>query len=196
MTLDRRDFVAGSTRALGAGWLALQLPWLASLAGCAREDARRGAPFTVLSPAEGQTLRAFAAQIIPTDDEPGAEEAGAVYFVDRALGTPFFADQLPALQAGLADLDARARSQDWFGGGFATLSSDRQIAVMREIEKDDFFDQARTLVLMGMFSDPSHGGNRDGTGWTLLAMEHQPMYQPPYGYYDAEYRRESKEHLA
>jgi len=53
-------------------------------------------------------MRAFAAQIIPSDKSlPGADEAGAVHFVDRAFGKPFFADIVPVVRAGLADHQPR-----------------------------------------------------------------------------------------
>jgi gluconate 2-dehydrogenase gamma chain len=185
LPLARREFLADSGRAIAAGWLALELPWLASLAGCARSEAERGAPFTVLTAGEGRTMRAVAAQIIPSDDAmPGAEEAGAVYFVDRALGTAFFASQLPVVRGGLADLDTRARAAG-ARGGFAELPSARQIDVLRQIEKTPFFAAARTLVVTGTFADPSYGGNRGGAGWKLLGMEHAGSFTAPFGWYDA-----------
>jgi hypothetical protein len=41
----------------------------------------------------------------------------------------------------------------------------------------------------GVFSDPSYGGNRDHAGFTLIGMEHAAAYQPPFGWYDAEYAK-------
>lgn len=182
----RRDFLADSSRAATAGWLAVQLPWLAALAGCAREDAREGAGFVALTPAEARAMGAFAAQIIPSDDgTPGAEEAGAVHFIDRALGMPFFADSAPVIRAGLVDLDSRARAVDG-GADFASLSGVQQVAIMREIEHDPFFTAARRLVVIGTFADPSYGGNTAGAGWKMMGIEHQPTYAPPFGWYDAQ----------
>jgi gluconate 2-dehydrogenase gamma chain len=37
------------------------------------------------SPAQASEVEAMAAQIIPTDDTPGAREAHVIYFIDRAL---------------------------------------------------------------------------------------------------------------
>ena len=131
-------------------------------------------------------MRAFAAQIIPSDDgTPGAEEAGAVHFVDRALGMPLFAASVPVIRAGLADLDARTRAT---GGkdGFASLSPAQQIAIMRQIEQTPFFTAARNLVVIGTFADPSYGGNVGGAGWTMIGMEHRPTYTTPFGWYDAQ----------
>jgi hypothetical protein len=155
------------------------------LAACARDDASRDVVFSNLTAGEARTLRSFAAQILPSDaSAPGAEEAGAVYFIDRALGTPFFAKHAPVVRAGLADLDARARA---IGGNvFASLSSAEQIAVMRQVEHDDFFKTARMLVLIGVFADPSYGGNRHGAGSMIMAIDHRPSYTAPFGWYDAQ----------
>jgi gluconate 2-dehydrogenase gamma chain len=186
--LTRRDFLADLSRAAAAGGLALQLPWLAALASCAREDES----FTRLTPAEARAMRAFAAQIVPSDDgTPGAEETGAVHFVDRALGLPLFADSVPLVRAGLADLDRRARA---IGArdGFASLSAAKQVAMMRQIEHDPFFTAARNLVVIGTFADPSYGGNRNGAGWSMIGIDHRPSYTAPFGWYDAQQGKDMK----
>lgn len=182
----RRDFLAFAGRAATAALLSLQLPWLATMAGCAREDTRAGAGFTLLTPAEARAMRAFAARIIPSDDgAPGAEEAGAVHFVDRALGTPFFKTSLPVIRAGLADLDARARASGR-ARGFAALPVGPQNAIMRQVEHGDFFAAARTLVIIGTFADPSYGGNQGMAGWRTLGIDHRPSYVAPFGWYAAQ----------
>jgi gluconate 2-dehydrogenase gamma chain len=182
-TRTRREFLADSGHAITAGWLTLQLPLLAALASCGRDDKEAGKAFTTLTPAEARAMRAFAAQINQSDGTPGAEEAGAVYFVDRALATPYFAESLPVLRAGLADLDARARSLA--GRDFAALASGQQVELMRRIEKEPFFLAARTLVVIGTLADPSYGGNRGLAGWKMIGMDHQPTYSAPFGWYDA-----------
>jgi len=171
--VSRRTFVAGA----GAAWVAVQLPWLAALAGCAHDDARRDAPFTHLTPVEARTLRAFAARVLPAvDGVPGADEAGAAHFVDRALGTSLFADELALLRAGLAALAAR---------DFAALPEARQDALLREVECEPYFDAARALVVVGTLADPAYGGNRDGAGWRLVGIERRARYDAPFGWYDA-----------
>jgi gluconate 2-dehydrogenase gamma chain len=180
--LTRRAFLADVGRAATAGGLALQLQWLVALTGCAREHGQ----FERLTSDEARAMRAFAARIIPSEDgAPGAEEAGAVYFVDRALGMPLYADRLPVIRAGLADLDVRARAIH-AGAGFASLSVAQQIAVMRQIERDRFFVTARDLVVIGTFADPRYGGNRGEIGWTMIGIDHRPSYAAPFGWYDAQ----------
>ncbi len=156
-----------------------------ALSQTARRAAARGDPFTTLTAAEARAMSAFAAQILPSGELPGAADAGVIYFVDQGLGT-HFANMLEPIRAGLADLDARARVANPPGPDFAGLSSDGQVVVMRAVETTPFFFTARMLTIMGMFSDPSYGGNRDGAGWRLLDAAHQGSYQPPFGYYDAE----------
>lgn len=183
--LGRRTFLAGAARVAAAGWLSLEVQLLA---GCARDNSARDksdASITHLTPAEARTMRAFAAQILPSDDgTPGAEELGAVYFVDRAFDMPFFADSVPIMRHGLADLDARATAASGHRD-FASATSAQQIAIMRQVEATPFFATARTLVVIGALADPSYGGNRGRAGWSLLGIDHRPSYTAPYGWYDA-----------
>ncbi|HSQ32839.1 MAG TPA: gluconate 2-dehydrogenase subunit 3 family protein [Gemmatimonadaceae bacterium] len=184
--LTRRRFLSDSSRAATAGWLTLQLPWLTALAACSRDDNRSNEHYGQLTPAEGRAMRAFAEQIIPSGpDGPGAAELGAVTFVDRAFGAPFFAAGVPIVRAGLADLDARAHALKR-GAEFASLGAAQQIAIMRQIEHEPFFATARTLVLIGAFAEPLYGGNRGAAGWAMVGIDHRPSYTAPFGWYDAQ----------
>ncbi len=58
--------------------------------------------------------------------------------------------------------------------------------MIRDIEKTPFFEAARFDTIVGTFALPTWGGNRDYAGWHMLGFEHQPAFQPPFGYYDAE----------
>jgi hypothetical protein len=181
---NRRDFLVDSGRVATAAWIAFHASWIAGLASCARQDAREAKPFTHLTPVEGSAMRAFAAQIIPPDgDAAGAEDAGAVYFIDRAFGLPFFEHDAAVVRAGLADLDARARAAG-ATNGFASLTDERQIAIMRSLEHTAFFATARTLIVIGTFADPWHDGNANSVGWSI-GIDHRPSYRSPFGWYDA-----------
>jgi gluconate 2-dehydrogenase gamma chain len=187
MRPTRREFVSSSAGMLGGGWLWLNLPFVATLSACAREAALNDEPFVLFTPEEGRAMRAFAARIIPSEPgSPGAEEAGAVWFADRALDGPF-AGMLPPVREGLAELDARAR--DTHGAAFAELDAAQQDALIGDVVDSPFFFLGRMLVVMGVFSDPSHGGGRDHVGERLLGIEHAAAYQPPFGWYDAEHAR-------
>lgn len=182
----RRDFLATSASAFGGAWLAAAMPALISLSACARDAARRGDAFTNLTPEEGEAMSAFASNIVPSDDLPGATEAGVVYFVDGALGS-YFVGLRDLVKQGLADLDARAVKRG--AERFASLAPSDQVAVMKEVEQTPFFFNARNLTMMGILADPSYGGNRDLVGFSLVRREPGTSWQPPFGYYDAEATR-------
>jgi gluconate 2-dehydrogenase gamma chain len=182
----RREFLLTSAAVAKGGWLALHLPALASLAACSREAAESGAPLETFTAAEARTMAAFARRIVPSDDElPGAEEAGAVHFADRALAD-HFPEWLAPVREGLARLDARSREAGRGAREFAELEPGAQDDLLRQEEETGFFTLARMLVVMGTFSHPDQGGNREGAGWRILRMEHLPQYVPPFGDYDAE----------
>ena len=133
-------------------------------------------PFENLSASQSRILEAIVSRLIPSDENgPGALEAGAARYIDRAL-----ADVLSELQsayaAGLDAVDAYARSRA--GQPFAELVPDAQDAVLGDIEQNigdgftpdaaSFFDMVLQHTIEGTFSDPHYGGNRDFIGWEML----------------------------
>jgi gluconate 2-dehydrogenase gamma chain len=139
----------------------------------------------VLTEEQAADVEAFTSHIVPTDELPGAREAGVVYFVDRSLAT-WAARQRESLGRGLEELNAEARRR-WPGAGrFATLAPERQLELMRAMEGTDFFRQMRFATLAGMLSLPSYGGNREGAGWRLIGFEPRFVWQPPFGFYDGQ----------
>ena len=107
MAITRRSFISTSGQALGAGWLALHWREIAAAASHAHAAAQASGPqsLAILSADVARDVDAMCAQIIPTDDAPGAREAGAVYFIDQALGG-FFAAHRAAFQADYAEFAA------------------------------------------------------------------------------------------
>src|SRR4029453_5504678 len=89
-------------------------------------------PFETLTTAEGATLDAIVARLIPTDaNGPGATEAMAARYIDRAL-PGFLAPQRDTCRVGLAPLDQYAR---WSrGAAFTSLSAADQDAVLVDLE--------------------------------------------------------------
>lgn len=189
MKPSRREFVA-ATGIIGAAWLLKDLVGAGDALAYARQAAQqKPAPaFTALTPDEGAVLEAAASRIIPTDDMPGAKEAGVVYFIDRAFST-FQKDDLPSLQKTVADLNRRARRRKRDAANFAALPVADQDAILRQIEKTDDFSGLRFMTIVGMFANPSWGGNKDMVGWKLIGFMPHGAFQPPFGYYDAEAAR-------
>lgn len=181
----RRSFLKISGAAVGGSWIVLSLPALLAAGAQAQSAQAEAGPFSVLSPEEASDFAAMAARIVPTDDTPGATEAGVIYFMDNVLGG-VSAQSLPALRQGLSDLREAASAR--FGTRmFSSLPADQQDTLMKGIENSSFFQTVRYLTVAGMFSHPRHGGNANRVGWKLLGFDDRHAWQPPFGYYDAEY---------
>jgi gluconate 2-dehydrogenase gamma chain len=148
-----------------AGAAALALPEFDRVLAFQRQAVAL-APAGALSASDGATLAAICARIIPTDENgPGAAEARASVYIDRALGG-WLAESRDAYMSGLAALDDVARTQ--LGKRFLDLSAVDQDHVLRAIEQTPFFALVRTHTIQGTFSDPAYGGNVNFVGWDLL----------------------------
>lgn len=165
--------------------IVLTMPML--LAACNRAEQARlgGEKFQTLAEEEAEELEAIAARIIPTTDTPGAREAGVIYFIDNVLGDKR-EEGLSLLLQGLRELKASVALS--FGVAyFHQLEEAQQDQALIEIEGTVFFDTIRYLTIAGMFSLPEYGGNRDYVGYDLIQFDNQHVWQPPFGYYDADY---------
>ena len=138
------------------------------------------------TPEEAQQMEAVCEQIIPSDDGPGAREAGAIYFIDYALSETEPHLQ-PIFRSGLKELAAACAP-----GKFNELGTSQQIVVLNKLEQTDFFARARQYTILGFLGDPARHGNRDQVGWKYIGFEKAGMFTHPFGYYDAEFLSEKK----
>jgi hypothetical protein len=129
---------------------------------------------------------AIAAQIVPSGATPGAREAHAVYFIDRAMST-FFAAWSAEFRAGLAEFQSKFHALHPDATSFAAAASGTQIAFLKTVDRTPFFETARMLTVLGMFSSPKYGGNTEGIGWKMMGFEDRHAFAPPFGHYDANY---------
>jgi gluconate 2-dehydrogenase gamma chain len=194
--LARRAFLRAAAAA-GAAWATADLAGIEeALAWAARQAAALPASpdalgeLRALTATQARTIDAAASRIIPSvDGRPGAHDAGVLYFIDRSLAT-FNSRQKPSYVRGIRDLDRRA-GRLARGASFASLQADRQDEVLGSIEKIPFFQMLRVDTIAGTFALPMYGGNRNYTGWHMLGLSHQPAFQAPFGYYDADVNRRS-----
>lgn len=188
-SLQQRRLFLQAAAAAGVAWAANFAQVEDALAWTAQHAAAdAGGVLKVLTRAQADVVDAMTSRILPSvDGRPGAHEAGVVWFVDRALAT-FNAEQKTLYVDGVADLNRRAAEQQP-GGGFSALAPARQDEILRAIERTPFFQTARFDTIVGTFGLPTWGGNRGYAGWRLLGIEHQPAFQAPFGYYDAEINR-------
>jgi gluconate 2-dehydrogenase gamma chain len=191
-TIDsmRRCLLQAAPGALGLAWMTANGPAIARAAEHARHmtmtTAAGSSHISHLSAAEAAVADAAAAQIIPSDDTPGAREAGVVYFIDYCAGAGVLGVG-PEFLASLRGLDATTRERFPDVASFAQLSSPRQVELLRSIEGTPFFAQLHLLVVVGLLASPAYGGNRNGAGWQLIGFDDAHIYAPPFGFYDAEY---------
>ncbi|HZT76031.1 MAG TPA: gluconate 2-dehydrogenase subunit 3 family protein [Vicinamibacterales bacterium] len=171
--ISRRDLL--KTTALLAGARAFQASGTAAAQRTAEIAARGAAPET-LTAREMEILDAIAARLIPNDAlGPGAVEAGATRYIDRALGGAL-ASSRQAYAAGLAALDRYAQSSR--GKPFTDLPPADQDSVLIDVElgaatgfagsSAPFFAMVLGHTHQGMFADPFYGGNYDFAGWDLV----------------------------
>lgn len=172
----------------------------------AQERLREGYGFFTRE--EGYLMEALASRIWPGDaDDPGALEAGAVYYVDRALAGPYAAYQ-QAYRVVLHDLTRTIRQRH--GLGVRELDEGQLDLLLGELEErgengDDLldglpgrhlelglgpasaFEMIRKHVMEGVFCDPIYGGNRDFAGWRVVnypgahyvySAEEQQVFEP------------------
>jgi gluconate 2-dehydrogenase gamma chain len=138
----------------------------------------RDEPLLFLNRHEADTIEALAGRIVPGDAEsPGAREAGAVHYVDRALAG-FLRNLQGLYRQGLRELDRHCGERH--GRTFATLGEEEQDALLVELERraredpDDrlghLFAVVREHVVQGFFCDPAYGGNRGMAGWRAVGF--------------------------
>ena len=67
---------------------------------------------------------------------------------------------------------------------FSALTTAQQDEFLKSIEQTPFFGNMRFATIAGMFSLPTHGGNRNYVGWKLVGQDLMQDNKPPFGWYD------------
>ena len=201
--LNRRNFLLRAGTGLSAAWVTAHWPAVLSAATHAHEAAKAATPpkFEFFTPEEAAEIEAISGRIIPTDETPGAREAGVVYFIDRGLAT-FGADDQKTYREGLPELQARVTELFPSATKFSGLTTEQQDEVLRSFDEtaaatrrafrarpgaQNFFETVRQHTIAGFLVDPEYGGNHDGAGWKVIGREREHMFQSPFGYYDKDY---------
>ena len=107
---SRRSFIRSGAGWLSGVWIAAHWPAIASAAHHAENVSAVPAPtgFEFLNAHDAADVDAISAQIVPSGATPGAREAHAVYFIDRAMAS-FFAPWAADFRPGLGDFQAKYR---------------------------------------------------------------------------------------
>jgi gluconate 2-dehydrogenase gamma chain len=176
--VSRRDLfrTAGAGAAVAVAGAPLARDAAAQTAPQASAAAPQLEALETLTAAESDILEAMCARLIPSDENgPGAAEARAAHYIDRALTGPLRASR-DAYAAGLAAIDVYAQAKK--GAPFTRLAPADQDAVLSDMESNaatgfmpnaaTFFNLVRTHTIQGTFCDPYYGGNANFVGWDMI----------------------------
>jgi gluconate 2-dehydrogenase gamma chain len=202
--LSRRRFLSQAGIGVSAAWVSAHWPEMVAAAAHAHQAVQSGTAykFEFFTPSEATEIDALSARIIPSDDTPGAREAGVLYFIDRALVTFASGDQ-QKYRDGLPELQSRVREKFPGVEKFSAATVEQQDELLHAIEpiQDEkapprrrvnsvqtFLEALRVQTISGFLIDPEAGlGNRGGVGWKLIGREPEHSFKPPFGYYDKDY---------
>jgi gluconate 2-dehydrogenase gamma chain len=179
--ISRRDLLRGAS-AIGAAAVAAPAVSLTPDAAAgiadpvAAQAVRPREAFENLTATEADLLEAVVERLIPSDASgPGAKEARAAHYIDRALGGAL-ASSRSAYASGLEALDRYAQSSR--GKPFLQLPPADQDSLLADCEKGtatgftggsaSFFAMLLAHTRQGMFGDPYYGGNASFVGWDLI----------------------------
>jgi gluconate 2-dehydrogenase gamma chain len=134
------------------------------------------------TPDEARLVEAIAEQIIPADKDPGAKDAGVVFFIDLQLVGPYKRLQ-EKYRSGLQSVQKTSRQK--FGKPFEDLAWDDQTALLETLESGrapkelwqdptaaEFFELVRDHTMQGFYGSPRHGGNRNYVSYKMLGLEY------------------------
>jgi gluconate 2-dehydrogenase gamma chain len=169
---NRRDFC----RTAIAGAAALTL---------APQSARASLQWRFFTDTEARLVGAIVEQIIPTDQDPGARDAGVVNYIDKQLAG-FFRNHAETYRQCL--IGVQQTSQALFKNDFETLAWDDQTAVLKALEsgqvKEDawknqssrnFFEMVRQHTMQGFYGSPRHGGNKGFASFKMIGLDVPPI---------------------
>lgn len=143
---------------------------------------------SVFDPHQRATIEAATARIIPTDQDPGALEAGVIDYIERTLSN--YAKHAAKLYFdGVSELDRLAREKVG-AEAFIALAPEEQDEILRSLEQgaSRFFAVLLEHTMEGFYGDPRHGGNKNRVGWKMIGFPGPSFpkgYEPPLGWYDA-----------
>lgn len=200
----RREFLLQLAGTAGAALLSAQWPAIAAAGQHAHQAKNSTQPykFEALTSEQAKDVQAIAARIIPTDELPGATEAGVVYFVDRALMT-FAKETRTSYETGLMQINELTAKTFPGAMKFSAATTEQQDAILEMVfgsedhgasprhrqapAADDFAKAIWFHTVAGFLAVPEAGGSPDYTGWKVIGRDPAHTFTAPYGFYDKDY---------
>jgi gluconate 2-dehydrogenase gamma chain len=124
--------------------------------------------FVFFTASEAVLVALIAEQIVPADKDPGATDAGVVYYIDRQVAgqlsvfAPLYRESLAAFEP------------------MRTMAFSEQTEFLKSVERKERGEAAARLfsimidhTMQGFYGAPSQGGNRDEVSWKMLGIQHE-----------------------
>ena len=183
--LSRRDFLKGgaavaalaAATATGATKIMAQTPAPTPTPTPTPSPTATAETFIFFNAVEAATIKAIFGRLIPGNaQDPGAVEAGAHIYLDRALNGAY-SRQAVSYQVGLAAVNAYSQTRNQ--KKFADLTAAEQDAILVDMQDGKatgftfptstaFFSTLLRHVREGTFCDPIYGGNQNLVGWKMV----------------------------
>ena len=130
-------------------------------------------PLMFFSRHQAAVVEAMAARIVPSEEgSPGASEAQAIVYIDRALAG-YFANLQVLYREGIDRVEVMSVAR--YGKPFVALENSLQDSLLQAMvdgppKAAEFFAVVYEHVIEGMFGDPLYGGNANAVGWKLIGF--------------------------
>jgi len=170
MKLTRRRFIALSVLAAGGTCL---------LNRCANPAL---SPWRFITVGESNLLDALVEQIIPTDEWPGARDAGVTNFIDKQLAGIYSRFQ-EIYRKGLLAIQETSTAK--FHKRFEEFSLEEQTQFLKIMEAGKmegaqwengfdryFFRLIRDHSMQGFYGSPRHGGNKNNISYKMMKLDY------------------------
>jgi gluconate 2-dehydrogenase gamma chain len=124
--------------------------------------------FNFFTTSQAELVKMIAEQIIPADEDPGATDAGVVFYIDRQL-TGALSPFAPLYRESLAAFEPMRE-----------MTFAKQTEFLKSVERKERGDAAARLftimidhTMQGFYGSPSHDGNRNEVSWKMLGIERE-----------------------
>lgn len=171
MRCNRRKFIKQCIALYGS---------LLLLPACDLKKGRQS--FVSFTEEQADCIGAICEQIIPTDEYPGALDAGVLNYIDKQLYQRF-SEQKARYEAGVKAVNAYCK--EILGKNFVALEWDVQTKVLQDMESNKlpekywqdisqsgFFWMVRQHTMQGFYGPPHHGGNKDYVSYRMMKLDY------------------------
>lgn len=171
MKYNRRDFIKHCVALYGS---VLLLP------ACTKAGSKQ--TYRSFTGGQADCIGAICEQIIPTDDYPGAIEAGVVNYIDRQIYIRW-PEMKEYYRNGVKSVNAYCQAV--YKKDFVELPWDEQTSLLQSIEKGelpeeywgdpsqrDFFWTIRRHTMQGFYGAPHHGGNKNYVSYRMMNLDY------------------------